>query len=74
MGKKDHKKGADKSEGRKAMFKSKQEKKKSGRKNRHWNKRIGKEFTDGTLGEEHFDFFENWYRHISILCYTIVNC
>ena len=73
MGKKEHKNDA-KSEERKSMYKSKQAKKKTGRKNRQWNKRIGKEFTDGTLGEEHFDFFEDWYRHISILCYTIVNC
>ena len=71
MGKKDHKKGANNEE-RKGMYKSKQAKKKSGRKNRHWKKRGGKEFTDGTLGEERFDFFEDWYRHISILCYTSI--
>jgi|TARA_R100000008_G_scaffold85899_1_gene77075 hypothetical protein len=41
------------------IFKNKTMKKKSSRKNRHWNKRVGKEFTDGTLGEDDFDFFEN---------------
>ena len=72
MSKKDNKRGANKGQERKAIFRSKQAKKNSGRKSRHWNKRVGKGFKDGILGEEHFDFFEDWYRHISILCYTTI--
>lgn len=58
MEKKDTKKGAKKNE-RKSIFKSKKSKQQTGRKNRQWNKKVGKGFTDGTLGEEHFDFFED---------------
>ena len=61
MPKKNRKNGKNKfnEDGEGRVFRSKTMKKKSSRKNRHWNKRVGKEFTDGTLGEDDFDFFEN---------------